>query len=88
MGEALQIPLTDRERSERHDQFKREMEPFIREMTRIYNIAPHPGFLIKEDGTFEQLPLAKPYQSLIDHLIKMRDEYIASRFPEYQQQKQ
>lgn len=83
MSTAIQIPLTDRERSERHDQFLREMEPFTRELTRIHNYAPHPGFRILDNGEFELLPLAKIYQDQIDRLMKMRDDYINSNYPEY-----
>lgn len=88
MGESLQMSLTDRERSERHRQFQRDMEPFTQELARLYNLAPCAGMKYDlKTGEFEALPLAPEWQERIDRVIKYRDEYIASSYPEYQQQK-
>lgn len=83
MGAASQIPPTERELYERHQQYKRDTQPFIAQLNQIYAYMPHPGFKIDVAGRFEPMPIDKKWQELIDKVIEMRDAFIKHNYPEY-----
>ena len=60
------------------------LDYFAKELNRIYSLMPMQGFKIDlKTGEMEQLPIPMQWQLLIDRVLKMKDEYIKTHFPEF-----
>lgn len=82
----ISVYMTQEEKSIRHQELIKSLEPFAQMLTHIYTIMPHPGFKMTET-TFEPLPPQPEWQNKIDKILEMRDEYIKTNFPEFYTEK-
>lgn len=76
--------MDEHERYYRHREMIACLEPFTQMLAHIYSIMPHPGYIMDfKNNTLEPLPPSPEWQERIDYVMKIRNEYIKSNFPEF-----